>query len=100
MRYWKKAIETNLTFDEAKQFMEFKKGFYFATRPEWQGFHYIGVDGKYRVLFKDGHYEILDASEVWAKDKADWMIVTIKPEAYRLLKDAPNGGILCHCSSK
>ena len=82
-----------MTYDEARGLMLAEKGKVFATRPEWQGFHYIGTDGKHRTLFKDGHYEILTEEEVWGKDQRDWMMVTIKPQAYQLLKELPHSGV-------
>lgn len=94
MRYWKKAIKGGLTYNEAKELMLAEKGKGFATRPEWQGFHYIGIDGKHRILFKDGHYEIVAEEEVWGKDQQDWMMVTIKPLAYQLLKELPQSGVV------
>ena len=95
MRYWKKAIQSDLTYDEAVGFLKALVGQTFITRPDWQGFHYIGMDGRYRVFFNDGHYELIETKEVWAKDKTDWMVVTLKPITYRLLKGLPNGGIVC-----
>lgn len=84
-KYWNEIISNNLSYEEArKNIEEFHP--YYMTRPEWQGVHFYDKNGKYCILFKDGHIEKDMEDKVWNKDSNDWMIVTITEEAVQILK--------------
>lgn len=79
-KLYTKTAFTDLTYVEAYKYM--KKGF-FATRPEWDGFHF-SLDRNYYILTKERTI-IENPSEVYDEIKTDWMLVNPTDEAMLIL---------------
>lgn len=78
MKYWKRPISENLTYDEAKMLLN--QG-YFITRPEQDGFHFLAQDNKtHCILLKTGEV-VVNPKEIYDTDKNDWMTAVIENEA-------------------
>lgn len=86
MKYWEDILKINLKFNEAEELIH-KYSPYYMTRLEWDGVHFYDKQGKYSILFTDGHIEHNMFNVVWDKDKDDWAIVTITDLAVKILKD-------------
>lgn len=85
MRFWNKIISKNLSHEKANELIkDFRP--YYTTREEWDGVHFYNKEGQYCILFKDGHVEVDMFEKAWAKDKNDWMIVTVTENAVGILK--------------
>lgn len=71
----------DLSYAEAYKMM--KKGF-FATRPEWDGFHFV-INREYYIMLKDKTI-IANPKEVQGEALCDWMLVNPTQEAIEVLE--------------
>jgi hypothetical protein len=83
MKYYTTITIENIGYKEALYNMR-KKG-KFATRPEWDGFHFITKTGHYGIWLKTGEI-ILNPRERYNTDKKDWIIVEPTKGALDMLK--------------
>lgn len=86
MKFWEQIISKNVSYDYALNYIKSYKGTSYITRPEWDGVHFISKNNEYCILLKTGEV-LIDESEVYDKDKNDWLIVTITDKAVKLLED-------------
>ena len=89
MKLYDKVQQEGLTYmgaDILVQLKEDSEPIAAITRPEWDGFHFYTKDGRYAILFKDGHVETDMKDKCWDKDKQDWIVVRPTEEAINILK--------------
>ena len=87
MRYWNKILKNHLSFKQAADIMI--QNIYFATRPDWDGVHFLDKRGEYKILLKSGEVIELTINEldkIHCRDKNDWMIVELTARAKDILK--------------
>ncbi len=88
MRYYNKILANHLSFKQAADIMI--KDIYFATRPDWDGVHFLDKNRQYRILLKSGEVMELTVDElnkIQARNKNDWMIVDITNRARKILEE-------------
>lgn len=63
----------NLTHEQAKELVFKSSVVLVATRPEWEGYHYIDPETGYVILTKDDEL-IVHPEEIYDTDKNDWQV--------------------------
>lgn len=86
MKYWDKVLLQDLDYDRAVKESHILDGNAQSciTRPNWNGVHFMLKDDYY-ILLEDG-LVLKNPEEVYGLDKDDWMIVTITPEASKIIR--------------
>lgn len=88
MRYYNKILANHLTFKQAADIMI--KDIYFATRPDWDGVHFLDKNKQYKILLKSGEVIELTVNElnkIHSRDKNDWMIVQLTNRGKKILSE-------------
>lgn len=84
MKMWKDIQVKGMPFEMVKRTIKNVTCYY--TRPEWEGVHFWSPDHKWCILLKDGSLmKNVPLSKVEAKDKSDWMAVSIEYRAVKLI---------------
>lgn len=80
MKMWKDIHVKGMPFEMVKRTIKNVTCYY--TKPEWEGVHFWSSENKWCILLKDGTLlKNVPLSKVEAKDKDDWMAVSITADA-------------------
>ena len=83
MKQYNSIIAKDLSFTYAKRYIEDNKGYTFISRPEWEGFYFIDIKGRWCTYTKNGKIVVdVPLEAVQKQDERGWMIV--KPSYFTL----------------
>ena len=83
MKQYSSVVARDLSFTYAKRYIEDNKGYTFISRPEWEGFHFIDIKGRWCTYTKNGEVIVdVPLEAVQKQDERGWMIV--KPSYFTL----------------
>ena len=54
MKQYSSVVARDLSFTYAKRYIEDNKGYTFISRPEWEGFHFSDIKGRWCTYTKSG----------------------------------------------
>ena len=81
MKQYSSVVARDLSFTYAKRYIEDNKGYTFISRPEWEGFHFIDIKGRWCTYTKNGEGRVdVPLEAVQKQDERGWMIVKIRED--------------------
>lgn len=84
MKMWNEVHVKGMPFEMVKRTIKGVTCYY--TRPEWEGVHFWSSYHRWCILLKDGTLmKNVTLSKIEAKDKSDWMAVSITDDAVKLI---------------